>query len=158
MVVNKHLLFYLLFLLPSVVLSQENILKRKINYQAQDLALESVLLGIANVGNFSFSYNPQIISGDSTMSLTVENSSVKEVMDAIFDGKLVYKVSGNHLILLADKPAKAKEKATYSVSGYVYDANTGERLTSTTIYEVYTLTSTYTDEQGFYSIDITQKC
>ena len=157
MAVNKQLFFYLVVFLPTIGLSQENILKRKINYYAQDQPLESVLLGIANVGDFNFSYNPQIIPGDSSISLTVQNSTVKDALDGIFKENLVYKVSGNHLILLSGKPARTKEKATYSVSGYVYDARTGERLTSTTIYEVYTLTSTYTDEQGYYSLDLTQK-
>ena len=157
MVVNKTLLFYLFIAITINSHAQENILKRKINFSAEDQRLESVLLGIANVGDFSFSYNPRIIPGDSLINLTVENSSVKDVMDVIFMGKITYKVSGNHLILLKDKPEKAKEKINYAVSGYVYDAGTGKRLASTTIYEVYTLASTITDEQGHYLLNLTKK-
>lgn len=157
MAVNKYQLFYILICISINSQAQENILKRKINFSAEDQRLESVLLGIANVGDFSFSYNPQIIPGDSLINLTVENSSVKDVMDIIFMSKIVYKVSGNHLILLKDKPAKAKEKVNYSVSGYVYEASTGKRLVSTTIYEVYTLASTITDEQGHYTLNLTKK-
>jgi len=157
MAVNKHLLFYLLLFSPFIGLSQESILKRKISYQAQDQPLENVLLGIANVGHFNFSYNPQIIPGDSIVSLTIVSSSVKDVMDILFSGRITYKLSGNHLILLKNKPIKSKEKSEYSIKGYVSDARTGERLKSTTIYEVYTLTSTFTDEQGFYNISLTQK-
>ena len=76
MAVNKSLLFYLLIFIPFIAFSQENILKRKINYQAENLLLESVLLGIANVGDFSFSYNPQIIPGDSSISINIERSTV----------------------------------------------------------------------------------
>ena len=157
MVVSKYLFFYLFLLLPFIGYSQENILKRKISFKAENQRLESVLLGIANVGDFSFSYNPKIISGDSTVNLNVTNSTVREVLEVIFHGNIVYKVSGNHLILLKSKPVKAKENIRYLVSGYVYNATTGEKLISTTIYEVYTLASTITDEQGFYTINLTKK-
>ena len=157
MVVHKHIFFYLFLLLPLSGYSQDNILKRTISYQVQDLPLESALLGIANVGDFSFSYNPQIISGDSAVNLNVSNSTVKDVMDVIFRGRIVYKVSGNHLILLEDKPIKTKENIKYAVSGYVYDAATGNRLPSTTIYEVYTLASAISDEQGYFTLEVTQK-
>lgn len=157
MAVSKHLLFYVLIFYPFTGFSQDNILKRKINYQAENQRLESVLLGIANVGDFSFSYNPKIIPGDSLVNLKIEESSVKEVMDVIFLGNIAYKVSGNHLILLRNKPTKLKEKLNYSVSGIVYDANSGQRLVSTTIYEVYTLASTITDEQGYYELNLTKK-
>lgn len=157
MAVCKHLFFYLFLFLPFSGFSQENILKRKISFEASNKKLESVLLGIANVGDFSFSYNPQIIPGDSSVNLSVSNSTVKEVLDVIFYEKIVYKVSGNHLILLKNKPVKVKENISYNVSGYVFDANTGEILVSTTIYEVYTLTSTLTDEQGHYTLNLTKK-
>jgi hypothetical protein len=157
MAVSKLLFFHLLLLLPFIGLSQENILKRKISFEAHNQKLESVLLGIANVGNFSFSYNPQIIPGDSTVNLNVSNSTVNEVLDVLFHESIVYKVSGNHLILLKNKPVKVKENVKYSVSGYVFDAKTGDRLISTTIYEVYTLASTITDEQGYYTLNLTKK-
>ena len=68
----KQVLFYLLFLLSFSVFSQDNILKRQINFTSEDRPLEHVLLGIANVGDFSFSYNPLIIPGDSMVNLKVE--------------------------------------------------------------------------------------
>ncbi len=157
MAASKHTFFYLLLYLPLTVYSQENILKRRINYVAENQRLENTLLGIANVGDFSFSYNPQSIPGDSIVSLHISNSTVREVMDVIFQGNINYKVSGNHLILLKSKPARSRENVTYSVSGYVYDARTGDRLSSTTIYEVYTLASTISDEQGHYTLSVSKK-
>lgn len=157
MAAHKLIFFALLFLIPFKGFPQDNILKRKINYSATNQKLESVLLGIANVGDFSFSYNPATIPGDSLLDLNVENSTVKEVLDIVFRGDIVYKVSANHLILLQDKPNKAKENVTYSVSGYVYDAESGERLSSATIYEVYTLSSTITDEKGYYNFTVSKK-
>ena len=152
-------LFFLLVILSTNSFGsvKDNILKRKIDYRANEQRLESTLLGIANVGDFSFSYDPSIIAGDSIITLNIENSTVKDVLDVIFSKSLVYKVSGNHLILLKSKPKKKKENIRYSVSGFVYDDKTGERLSSTTVYEVYTLTSTITDEQGFYSFRLQKK-
>ncbi len=157
MAANKRLVLCLIFFIPLYGFSQENILKRKVNFQVENLALERVLLGLANVGDFSFSYNPQIILGDSLISMNVSDANVSDVLDRIFHGNIIYKVSGNHLILLKDKPEKVNENVKYSVSGYVYDAKTGIRLSSTTIYDVYTLTSTLTDDDGFYQLNLTSK-
>jgi len=115
------------------------------------------LLGIANVGDFNFSYNPAIIAGDSLIDLNIENSTVKDVLDLIFQKSITYKVSANHLILLKNKPKKVKEQIEYSVSGYVFAAGTGKVLSSTTIYEVYTLESTITDENGYFNMNVTKK-
>jgi hypothetical protein len=157
MAAHKLILFCLLFVFPFPGISQDNILKRKISYSSRDQRLESALLGIANVGDFSFSYNPGIIPGDSLLDLNVSNSTVKDVLDIIFKEEITYKVSGNHLILLRDRPVKSKENIEYSVSGYVYNATTGERLASTTVYEVYTLSSTITNEHGYYSFAVSKK-
>ncbi len=157
MAVRKLVLYTLLITLPIQGISQDNILKRKINYSAKDQRLDNALLGIANVGDFSFSYNPGIIPGDSVLNLNISNSTVKEALDVLFNEEIVYKVSGNHLILLRDKPAKSKENIEYSVSGYVYNANNGERLAHATIYEVYTLSSTITDNQGHFSFNVSRK-
>jgi len=157
MVASKHFIICFFLLIPIFGYAQENILKRKISFEAENLPLEQMLLGIANVGDFSFSYNPQIIQGDSLINLKVVDSNISAILDHVFHGTVVYKVSGNHLILLKDKPEKVNENRKYSVSGYVYDAKTGERLSSTTIYDVYTLTSTLTDEYGFYTLNLSSK-
>lgn len=157
MAASRILLFNILLLIPLFGIAQDDILKRKISITVADQSLEGALLGIANIGDFSFSYNPDIIPGDSLVTLNVSNSTVKEVLDVVFRGRIVYKVSGNHLILLRQKPIKKKEDINYLVSGYVYDAETGNSLASTTIYEVYTLTSTITDERGYYSLNIQKR-
>ena len=156
---DVHRIIFFTFLLLAQVtgFAQDNILKRKINYNASNQKLESALLGIANVGDFSFSYNPATIPGDSLVDLNISNSTVKDVLDIIFQKTIVYKVSGNHLILLKEKPNKVREDITYSVSGYVYDAQSGKQLPNTTVYEVYTLSSTVTDENGYYSFSISKK-
>lgn len=157
MAVRRKILLIFFTLSQLVAFAQDNILRRKIDYQANNQILESALLGIANVGDFSFSYNPSIIPGDSLVELNIANSTVKQVLDVLFSGTITYKVSGNHLILLKDKPSKIHRDEQFSVSGIVYNASTGDRLVSTTIYEVYTLSSTITNEEGYYKLEINQK-
>jgi hypothetical protein len=157
MAVRRKILLIFFTLSQLVAFAQDNILRRKIDYQANNQRLESALLGIANVGDFSFSYNPSIIPGDSLVELNIANSTVKQVLDVLFSGTITYKVSGNHLILLKEKPSKIHRDEQFSISGIVYNASTGDRLVSTTIYEVYTLSSTITDEEGYYKLEINQK-
>jgi hypothetical protein len=69
-----------------------------------------------------------------------------------------YKVLGNHVILLNDTPAKRLPKnerhSGYTITGYIYDALTGEVISSASIYEVDGMLVAATDTAGYYSISI----
>ena len=100
MVVKKISLVIFFLLVVHFTFGQKSVLKRTINYSASNERLEDVLLDIANAGEFSFSYNPDLIPIDSLMSLTVENYSIKEVLQVILGNELELKISGNHLVIL----------------------------------------------------------
>lgn len=127
----------------------------EINNQRLDNALEI----ISNQGNFYFSYNSNIIKRDSLIALTAYNKTVKQVLDFIFHGTIEYKESGNYIILrrvpltlsLITNQAVTEDKM-YTVSGYVLDEQTGEKISNASIYEKQRLVSTLTNEQGFFKI------
>jgi uncharacterized membrane protein len=151
-----------LFLLT--VSSFAQILERKVSVQATKQRLDDVLAIIGNKAGFSFSYNSNIVKRDSLVSISVNDKSVRQVLNQIFNGRYEYKESGNYVILrkvslqltTVTKTTPAKEK-TFTISGYVVNSETGERLSDVSIYEIHHLTSTMTDANGNFSLRLKDK-
>ncbi|MGZ8554108.1 MAG: STN and carboxypeptidase regulatory-like domain-containing protein [Chitinophagaceae bacterium] len=154
----------LLLLLPGVVSFAQNILDRRVSFNASRQRLDDVLSIVSNKAGFSFSYNSNIVKRDSLVSLSVSNKTVRQVLNQLFNGGYEYKESGNYIILrrislqvtTVTKTAPAKEKL-YTISGYVVNSETGERLSDVSIYETQHLTSTLTDANGNFSIKLKDK-
>ena len=73
----------LLLLLHTGVSAQQAVLKKRLNFKAEDQRLEDVLLDLAEAGGFSFAYNPDLLPVDSLISLNQENSSVKSLLNQL---------------------------------------------------------------------------
>ncbi|WP_315821161.1 hypothetical protein [Paraflavitalea speifideaquila] len=71
-------------LLFSVAASAQNVLGRTVSIDVYRQQLDQVLEILSNKGNFYFSYNSNIIKGDSLVTLKVYNKTVKQVMDLLF--------------------------------------------------------------------------
>ncbi len=155
------ILVLLLLLLLSFFSNAQNILDRRVSFTANRQRLDDVLSIISNNAGFSFSYNSNIIKRDSLVSLSVTNKTVHQVLNQLFNGNYEYKESGNYIILrrvslqitTVTKTTSAKERS-YTISGYVVNSETGERLSDVSIYETGHLTSTLTDANGNFSIKL----
>jgi hypothetical protein len=151
-------------LLASVESHSQSILDRRISVNTNRQRLDDVLSIIGNDAGFSFSYNSNILKRDSLVTLSVSNKTVRQVLNQLFAGAYEYKESGNYVILRrvslqltsVTKTAPAKEKA-YTISGYVVNGETGERLSDVSIYETNHLTSTLTDANGNFTIKLKDK-
>jgi hypothetical protein len=118
----------------------QSILDRRVSFNVNRQRLDDVLAIVSNKANFSFSYNSNIVKRDSLVNLSVENKTVRQVLNQLFNGNYEYKESGNYVILrrvslqltTITKTAPAKEKL-YTISGYVVNGETGERLSNVSI-------------------------
>lgn len=154
-------LVLLLFVVSSFA---QNILDRRVSFNANRQRLDDVLSIISNNAGFSFSYNSNILKRDSLINLSINNKTVRQVLNQLFAGGYEYKESGNYIILrrtslqltTVTKTTPAKEK-TFTISGYVVNGETGERLSDVSIYETNHLTSTLTDANGNFTIRLKDK-
>src|SRR5436190_11875949 len=154
----------LVLLLCTIGSPAQSILDRRVTFNANGQRLDDVLAIISNKANFSFSYNSNILKRDSLVNLSVENKTVRQVLNQLFSGNYEYKVSGNYVILrrvslqltTVTKTEPTKEKI-YTISGYVVNSETGERLSNVSIYETNHLTSTLTDENGNFTLRLKDK-
>ncbi len=113
--------------------------------------ISSVLDAIEIQGNFHFSYVREMVHADSLVSVRVNNRTVKQVLDQLFQGSMAYKDAGSQVLLQPNR-----EKWFY-VSGHVTDASNGKPLNNASVYEGVQLISTMTNEQGYYRLRLREK-
>ena len=152
------ILFILISLWVPRLTAQTNHLEKKISIDLNQVKLKNALPKIGESGGFQFSYNSGIIAGDSLVSVHVNDQPVKKILRDLLGREIRYKVIGNHIILLSDVPVKrvpaGGRNPEYTITGYIYDAQTGEILTSASIYEVEGRFVSATDSKGFYSLTV----
>ena len=132
---------------------QTPLLERKISIAATNEPLAVSLKKISEAGGFIFSYNPEALNDQRTVSFNFVNRSIREVLDGIFSGSVRYKARGKYIILTRPEKQEVMNEPAI-ISGYVVDEATGERLRDVSIYDPVTLTSTITDSYGYFQIKI----
>lgn len=149
----RTLVFFSLVFLTWSGHAQDNLLKRKLTLEKNKASLESVLLDMSDLANFTFSYDASILSSNNPISCTIKNESIKTALEQILPENIDYKVSGNHLILLKKPPVShTGKKEKHTLSGRVYNAQNKSPLQDIVIYEVSSLASAITDAQGTFTM------
>ena len=137
------------------------ILQKNISLDVNNQRLDNVLEILSNKGDFYFSYNSSIIKKDSLVSFRASNKTVKEILSSLFNTTYEFKESGNYIIirkapirmtLVTQKGVTAER--IYSVSGYVYDEQSGAAINEASIYEKTILASAMTNTDGFFKIKL----
>jgi hypothetical protein len=151
---GKFILAYLLLLLSFVAQAQNvPLLERNLNISIDNLPVAQALDKIAAQGNFTFSYTPSVLP-QKNITLTARNKSVRQVLAMALGNDVSYKASGKYIIL-SKAPEKPGKKIT--VSGYVYDKNSGKKVPNTSVYDEKTMTSAVTNQYGYYEIEVPSK-
>ncbi|MDF2192271.1 STN and carboxypeptidase regulatory-like domain-containing protein [Paraflavitalea sp. CAU 1676] len=150
-----------ILLLFSTASTAQSILGRNVSFVVNRQQLDQVLEILSNKANFYFSYNSNIIKGDSLVTLTVYNKTVKQVMEQLFPNGYEYRESGNYIILRKTPikiPAVTSRTETeekyYFISGYILDDQTGETIPHASIYEKSQLASAMSDGQGYFKLKL----
>ena len=146
--------FYVIFLLFITTFSfaQTPLLERPITLKFNNEKVSNILELIAKQGNFSFSYNSDILDGNSRINLWVYEKPVREVLNQVFKGLISFKVKKQYIIL--QKAELEIEKKSLILSGYVFDTETDLPLDKVSIYDRKSLTSAVTNQYGFYRIKL----
>ncbi len=139
--------------------AQTGILSRIISVSVTNERLDKTLEKVATAGHFQFSYNTGIIKIDSTVSVTVTDKPVKEVLDNLLGKKITYVENGNYLILKKSNPAPETivtkpHKTSYIISGYVVNKATGEKVNEASVYDKISLSSSLSGPNGFFTLKL----
>src|SRR4029079_3997009 len=139
----------------------QNLLSKNISLEVSRQRLDNVLEILSNKGYFYFSYNSRIIKKDSLVSLTVRNKTLSEVLNLLFDNTYEFIESGNYVIIrkapirmtMVTNKAVVEDKL-YSVSGYVFDEQSGVAINEASVYERKQLVSALTNGDGFFKLKL----
>lgn len=148
----KYAIYFIVISMPFRSISQTPLLERPITLRVNNEKISTVLDNISKQGSFSFSYNSAIFDVNNRGDLTVQNKPVREVLNLIFKGIITYKVRGNYIIL--QKNTRQKYTKTIIVSGYIIDTQTDKPLSKATVYDPKSLSSTVSNDYGFYRIKL----
>ena len=115
----KYFCITLLLLIPTFSFTQTPLLERPITLKVSNEKIPNVLELIAKQGNFSFSYNSDLVKLDSRINLWVSDKPFREVLNHIFKGFLTFKVSKNYIILQKTEPSlKYLEISDYNLASW----------------------------------------
>jgi len=138
----------------------QNLLSRNVpQLSVSGQRLDNVLEILSNKGDFYFSYSSSVVKKDSLVSLNISNKTVREILNLLFNNTYEFRESGSYIIIrkapirliMVTNKAVTEEKQ-YAVSGYVYDEQSGTAINEASIYEKKLLTSTLTDDKGFFRL------
>lgn len=137
---------------------QNPILERSVSVSARNEKIPSVLNRIGQAAGFSFSYNSAIIDSNQEISIEAINQPVRSLLNEIFNESMNYKEKGNYLILTRAVPAPVKNNVIVVViNGYVQDETTGEKISNASVYDKRSLTSSVTDDFGYFKLKLEKK-
>ena len=148
----KYAFYFIVISVPFFSISQTPLLERPITLRLNNEKISVVLDNIAKQGNFSFSYNSAIFDVNNRGDITVQNKPVREILNLIFKGAITYKVRENYIIL--QKNNQRQTPKNIFVSGYIIDTQTDKPLSKATVYDPKSLSSTISNEYGFYRIKL----
>ena len=148
----RYILYFIVVFMPFYSFSQIPLLERPITLRLNNEKISVVLDNISKQGNFSFSYNSAIFDINNRGDITVVNKPVHEVLNLIFKGIITYKVRGNYIIL--QKNNSKESSKTIILSGYIFDTQTDKPLSKSTVYDPKSLSSTISNQYGFYRIKL----
>jgi hypothetical protein len=144
------------FLLAAFSAAGQDILERKISVSVSNQPISEVLKLISVKANFYFVYNSHIINRDSLVSFSATNRSVRQILDQLFNGSIDFRQKNNYIIFRKAAPkiitGTRSGETDYIITGYVLNAETGEKIQDASIYGKQRLVSTLTDGQGYFTI------
>lgn len=154
-------LVVLIFFLQLSVAHGQNLLSRPISLDVNKQRLDNVLEILSNKGNFYFSYNSSLVKRDSLVTFSVRNKTVKDILDDLFSDTYEFVESGEYIIIrrapirmvLVTNKAVVEDRF-YSVTGFVYDEQSGVAIPEASVYEKKLLVSSLTNGKGYFKLRI----
>jgi len=137
-------------------------LKKEVSLPAYRGSLENYLVLIEDHSNVLFSYNPSYVPTDSVIDKGATTARLNDLLLELLPMGYSFSESGDYVIIKPQKRDKKdsplanptpKEKK-YVITGRVVNSQTGEVVSEAVVYDHDRLTSTMTDQQGYYSLTV----
>ncbi|UOE51288.1 TonB-dependent receptor [Mucilaginibacter sp. SMC90] len=140
---------FLLVLVTCVQVSAKVYSQQKFTLSLKQAEVSSILTKIQKQSDYRFFYNYASIKKLGKVDLDVKDATIDELLDAIIDDKLAYKMNEDHVVIIANHD---EAKSLAIIKGKVLDAK-GEPLIGVNIRLQGTNQGTTTDANGNFNID-----
>lgn len=126
----------------------------KLNLNLKNSALGTVLDEIENQTDFYFLFNQKTVDMDRIVSANFKDKSIKDVLDALFNGtQIKYLISDRQIVLSTDQPIQSSTQQGRRISGSVVDED-GIPLPGVTVLIKNTTIGIVTDVNGKFQLDV----
>jgi hypothetical protein len=160
--------FITIFLIHFSGFGQNSILQRKINIHVENKTVEEVLDLISKKGRLYFSYNSAIIDKNKVVSSFNEKSiTIRDAISLLFEDEIKPIGAGKYVILRQNSKdleikepeeiKKAEPGNRYTITGYIINSETGQRIPNATVYQIGKTNSVLANKDGRYSITVSAK-
>lgn len=119
------------------------------NFKVEKQTLTESIRKLSEVSHTPIAYNPQILNSQKPITLRLTNVTADQVLNKLLERTDIgYRQKANRIILYRIKPE------THALSGYIADAETGERLIAASVYLPELKVGARTNNYGFYSLNL----
>ncbi len=150
---NIYTRLCLLFILlcSSISLSaQSDLLAQKIDFDVKNRLLKDVLIQLSHQSQIAISA-PSNLLPSKRITLHLNNQSVNSILKKVLKGSTIdFKLEEEQIVLFKKAPATSY----FTISGYIKEKNSGERLALATVFEKNLRKGISSNEFGFYSISL----
>jgi hypothetical protein len=147
---HRRLIFPFLFFVS--IATAQSPLDRKVSINVEEVSVEEALFKLIEQNDINVSFSNAIFEYGKTVSLHFSEVKLKYVLQSLLqDTGLSFEIVGQQVVLSKKATPAVQKKAL--ISGYVTDADTGERIAGAIIYAPALQAGTYTNEYGFFSFE-----
>ncbi len=127
----------------------QSILEQRVDFSANDLPLKKAIFQLSKQSNIGFTFNGAIIP-DKIVTANFSQTDLSSILTDFFAGtNIKWKIVDEQIVLF-----KAKVVKTYTISGYIKDDDTGERLIAANVFDTKSQKGIASNEYGFFSITL----
>lgn len=149
-IILKHIVAPIILITVNfVAIAQPKLTNQIITVKFDNVTLVEAIKIIEAQTGISFAYNKNIFDLSKKHSINAADQPVEEVLKKLLEPhNLSFKEMGGKIILF--KPSSKK----VTISGYITDKNTGEKLINANVFDRSTLIGTISNTYGFYSLTL----
>jgi hypothetical protein len=133
------------------------LLEREVSISFTNEKLDAALVQLSKQEKFTFSYNPAILNLNAIINATYQRKTLREVLVAMMGASIQPKEKGNYIILNKINSSQATKTGSIvplTISGYVVNVITNEKIGEVSIYNKKSLTSVVSNPYGYFKLTL----
>jgi hypothetical protein len=141
----------IIFLFLSGVCQSQSLLSKQVLLARKEGTTQEFLDDLSKASGITLSYSSGVVTLSRKVQVTGQEKTVGDFLKTILkDQHVKYEEQGEKIFLVAEHPIKKK----FTVSGYVTDSKSGERLIGTSLFVFNKKLGTTSNAYGFYSLTL----